>query len=123
MEKMNTLPDETIHITPRCAMHLHGHWNKVVPLMKPFILVDLNNGVKFCRYNCWSINDIHNHHISNKNLVLMNHVKIDLQWNYWRKCIPPLFPYNLPILSNKGKHDAFDGIMCGYRLTSKWTMC
>jgi hypothetical protein len=88
MEKMNEFPNETIHITPRCAMHLHGHWNKVVPLMKPSILVDLNNGVKFCSYSCWSINDIrnhrlscwvNNHHISNKNLVFMNHVKISSQ--------------------------------------------
>jgi len=59
----------------------------------------------------------------NKNLILMNHVNIGLQWNSWRKCIPPLSPYNVPTLSNEGKHDGFDGVMCGYPLTSEWTMC
>ncbi len=48
MEKMNTLLDEMIHITHTCAMHVHGRRNKVVPLMKPFILVDFTNVVKFC---------------------------------------------------------------------------
>ncbi len=57
MEKMGTLLDETIHIMPRCAMHLHGHWNKVVPFMKPFILVDLNNGIEFRIYTYWSTDD------------------------------------------------------------------
>jgi hypothetical protein len=38
MEKTNTLPYETIHITFRCAMHLHGHWDKVVPHMNPLYL-------------------------------------------------------------------------------------
>jgi hypothetical protein len=28
MEKMNTLLDETIHIMPKCVVHLHGHQNK-----------------------------------------------------------------------------------------------
>jgi len=28
MEKMNTLPNETIHITSKCIMHLHDHRNK-----------------------------------------------------------------------------------------------
>ncbi len=50
MEKTSTFPDETIHITLGCAMHLHGHWNKMMPLMKPSILVDLNNGTKV--HNC-----------------------------------------------------------------------
>jgi len=50
MEKMNTVLDEMIHITHTCAMHVHGHRNKVVPLMKPFILVDFTNGVKFYNY-------------------------------------------------------------------------
>jgi hypothetical protein len=54
-----------------------------VPLMKPFILTNLSNGAKFCTY--WLNNDIHNHcllcrvnnhHINNKYLVLMSHVKI-----------------------------------------------
>ncbi len=52
VEKMNTLPDKTIHITPKFAMHLHGHQNKMVPLMKPSILVDFNNGIKYCNYTC-----------------------------------------------------------------------
>jgi hypothetical protein len=47
---MGTLLDETIHITPRGAMHLQGHWNKVMSFMKPFIFVDFNNGVKFRSY-------------------------------------------------------------------------
>jgi hypothetical protein len=50
VKKMGTFLDETIHIIPKCVMHLHGHQNKVVPFMKPFILVDLNNGAKFCNY-------------------------------------------------------------------------
>jgi hypothetical protein len=88
MEKTSTFPNETIHITHRCIVHLHGHQNKVVPLMKPFIFMDINNGVKFRSYTYWSINDIRghhlphwvsNHHISNEDLVLMNHVKIYLQ--------------------------------------------
>jgi hypothetical protein len=53
--------------------------------MKPSILTNLNNGVKFYNYTCWLINDIrshhflfwvNNHHIENKDLVLTNHVKI-----------------------------------------------
>ncbi len=58
MEKMGTFLDETIHIMPRCTMHFHGHWNKVVPFMKPFIFVDLNNGTKFYNCICWLTNDI-----------------------------------------------------------------
>ncbi len=50
MEKIGTFPDETIHITPRCVVHFHGHQNKVVPFMKPSILVDLNNHTKFRSY-------------------------------------------------------------------------
>jgi hypothetical protein len=34
--RTNTLPNEMIHITLGCAMHFHGHQNKVVPLLKPF---------------------------------------------------------------------------------------
>ncbi len=87
VEKMGTLLNETIHITPECVMHLHGHQNKMVPFMKPFILVDFNNGVKFCNYTCWSINDtqshrfphqVSNHHINNEDLVLSGHVKTNL---------------------------------------------
>jgi 5-methylcytosine-specific restriction endonuclease McrA len=87
MGKMGTLHDETIHIVPKCAMHLHGHQNKVVPLMEPFIFVDFNNGTEF--YNCTykSINDIRshyfphwvsNHHIGKKDLVLSGHVEAGL---------------------------------------------
>jgi hypothetical protein len=31
-------------------LHLHDPQNKMVPLMMPFILVDLSNGVKFHSY-------------------------------------------------------------------------
>jgi hypothetical protein len=50
MKKTSTLPNEMIHITFRCTMHLCGHQNKMVPLMNPFILVDLGNNVKFHNY-------------------------------------------------------------------------
>jgi hypothetical protein len=50
MEKTSTFPNETIHITLECVVHLHGHWNKMVPFLKPFIFVDLNNGAKFRSY-------------------------------------------------------------------------
>jgi hypothetical protein len=50
MEKMGMFLDETIHIMFECVVHLHGYWNKVVPLMKPSILADLKNGAKFCSY-------------------------------------------------------------------------
>jgi hypothetical protein len=46
VEKMNTFLDESIHIMPKCIVHLHGHQNKLVPLMKPSILVNISNGVK-----------------------------------------------------------------------------
>jgi hypothetical protein len=81
MEKKNTPLDERIHISPKCVMHLHGHWNKVVTLMKPFILTDLSNGVKFCSCTYCSTNDIrshylphwvNNHHIGNENLICCN---------------------------------------------------
>ncbi len=38
VEKTSTLSNETIHITFECAMHLHGHQNKVVLLIKPLYL-------------------------------------------------------------------------------------
>jgi hypothetical protein len=50
VEKTNTLLDKMIHIMFGCTMHFHGHQNKVVPFMKPFIFVDLNNGAKFRSY-------------------------------------------------------------------------
>jgi hypothetical protein len=50
MEKTSILLDEMIHIMPECIVHLHGHWNKVVPFMKLFIFINLSNGAKFCNY-------------------------------------------------------------------------
>jgi hypothetical protein len=41
MAKTGTFPNEMIHIMPRCVVHLHGHYNKMVPFMKPFILAIL----------------------------------------------------------------------------------
>ncbi len=52
MEKIGTIPDEMIHITLEFIVHLHGHQNKVVPLVKPFVLVNINNGTKFGNYIC-----------------------------------------------------------------------
>jgi len=84
VEKMNMFFGEMIHNTLRCTMHLHGHRNKNVPFMKPFILY---NDAKFRSCTCWSINDtcnhclscwVNNHHIGNKNLVFTNHVEINL---------------------------------------------
>jgi hypothetical protein len=86
LEKMGMFPNETIHIPPRCTVHLHGHQNKVVPFMKPSILVDLSNGTKIRNYTCWLINDtqnhcllrqVSNHHINNEDLFLLSYVKID----------------------------------------------
>jgi hypothetical protein len=51
-KKTSAFPNETIHIVPKCIVHLHGHQNKVVPLVKPSILVDFNNGIKFHNYTC-----------------------------------------------------------------------
>jgi hypothetical protein len=71
---------------PECTMHLHGHRNKMVPLMMPFILANLSNGTKFRNYTYWSSNDIQNHcilrwasnhNIDNEDLVLPSHVEID----------------------------------------------
>jgi hypothetical protein len=85
VEKMNTPLDETIHIMIVCVVHIHGYRNKVVPLMKPFILANFNNGIKFHNYTCRLINDIcnhhfscwdNNHHIDNKDLVLLSHVEL-----------------------------------------------
>jgi len=87
MEKKSTFLDEMIYITFKCVVHLHGHWNKMVPFMKPFILANFSNDVKFHNYTSWSTNDIHNHHLShqvnnhhigNKNLVFTSHLKIGL---------------------------------------------
>ncbi len=61
VKKIGTIPDETIHITHECTMHFHGHWNKVVPLMKLYLFIDLNNGIKFWSCICWSTSDTQNH--------------------------------------------------------------
>jgi len=85
MEKTSTFPNEMIHITPKYVVHLHGHRNKMVPLMKPFILANFNDGVKFHSCARWSTKDscnhhlscqVTNHHISNKVLILTSDVKI-----------------------------------------------
>jgi hypothetical protein len=41
VEKMGTFPNEMIHIMPGCAMHFHGHRNKMVPFIKPSVLANL----------------------------------------------------------------------------------
>jgi hypothetical protein len=85
MEKTSTLFDETIHITLKCAVHFHGHRNKVVPFTKPSIFADFSNGTKFRNCTCWLTNDtwnhyflrlVNNHHIDNENKVLLGHVEI-----------------------------------------------
>ncbi len=64
VKKTSTLLDDTIHISFGCIVHLHGHWNKVMPLMNPFILANLSNDTKF--YNCtyWLTNDTRSHCLS-----------------------------------------------------------
>jgi hypothetical protein len=47
MEKTGTFPNETIHIMPGGVMHLHGNWNKMVPLMKPLYLRILTMALSF----------------------------------------------------------------------------
>jgi hypothetical protein len=83
----NVVPNQMICITLGCIVHLYGHWNKMMLLMKPFILVDLSNGTKFYNYTYCSTNDTHNHylscrvknhHINKKDLIFTSHVKIGL---------------------------------------------
>ncbi len=85
VKKMGTFPDEMIHIMPKCAMHLHGHQNKMVFFIMFSIFADLSNGIKFRNYTYYSINDIQNHHFSHwinnhqighKEVVLSSYVKI-----------------------------------------------
>jgi len=87
VEKIGTLPDETIYIMFECIVYLHGHRNKLVDFMKSSILVDLSNGAKFHSYTYWLSNNpwshqllcwVSNHHIDNEDLVLSGHVKINL---------------------------------------------
>ncbi len=47
VRKLSTFLNTTIHITPTCNVHLHGHQNKMVPLMKPSILANLNKALSF----------------------------------------------------------------------------
>jgi hypothetical protein len=61
VEKMNTFFGEVIHIMPKCVVHLHGHQNEMMPLMKPIILMNLNDGIKCHNY-----------------IFCTSHVKIDL---------------------------------------------
>jgi hypothetical protein len=61
VEKMSTLPNEVIHITLECAMHLYDHRNKMVPFMKPFIFAYFSNDAKFHNCTYWLINDIQSH--------------------------------------------------------------
>jgi hypothetical protein len=50
MERTSTLPNERIHITLMCVVHFHGHRNKMMPLMKLPVLVNLSSYAKF--HNC-----------------------------------------------------------------------
>ncbi len=86
MEKTGKILDETIHIMPKCIVHLQSHRNIVVPLMKPYILANFNNGVKFRNCTYKSTNDtqnpcflhwVNNLHIDNKDMVLVGHVEIN----------------------------------------------
>ncbi len=61
VETTNTFSNETIHIMPNCVVHFHGHWNKVVPLMKPYILAEFSNDTKFRNCTCWLTNDTQRH--------------------------------------------------------------
>jgi len=47
MEKTNTFLDDMIHITFKNVVHLHGHWNKVVPIMEPSIFANLAMALSF----------------------------------------------------------------------------
>ncbi len=50
MKKTSTFLDETIHIMLGCVMHLHDHWNKVMPVLKLSILANFTNNAKFRSY-------------------------------------------------------------------------
>jgi hypothetical protein len=50
---MDTFPNEMIHITHGCDVHLHGHQNNVMPLMKSSILANFSNDAKFRHYTHW----------------------------------------------------------------------
>jgi hypothetical protein len=47
VKKTSTFLDEMIHITHKCTMHLHGHQNKMVPLIKPLCLWILAMALSF----------------------------------------------------------------------------
>ncbi len=47
---MSTFFDEMIHIMTECNVHLHNHKNKVMSLMKPYILANFNNSANFHSY-------------------------------------------------------------------------
>jgi hypothetical protein len=63
-----------------------------------------------------------NHHINNKDLLLLGHVEISSKWNFLHKGIPLFFPYNVPTLLNEDIYDISDGVMCDYPLTAKRAM-
>jgi len=53
--------------------------------MKPSIFTNLNNGAKFHNYTYWLVHitrnhhlscQVSNHHINNKDLVFMSHIKV-----------------------------------------------
>lgn len=46
VKKTSMFLDKTINIMHKCVIHLHGHLNKVVPHIKPSILMDLGNDTK-----------------------------------------------------------------------------
>ncbi len=73
--KTSTFFDEMIHIMFKCAFHLHHRWNKVVPFMKPSLLTNFKNGVRFYNYICWLINDIQNHYFSYKSIIITSTMK------------------------------------------------
>jgi hypothetical protein len=39
VKKTSTLLDDTIHISFGCIVHLHGHWNKVMPLISLYLQI------------------------------------------------------------------------------------
>jgi cAMP phosphodiesterase len=47
MKKTSIILDEMIHIMLGCTMHLHGHGNKMVPFIKPSILMHLIMALSF----------------------------------------------------------------------------
>jgi hypothetical protein len=90
LEMMGTLFAETIHIMSRCAMHLHGHQNKVVPFIKPFVYLQILVMVLsfIITSTGWLMTleaivfyiglVLSNPNIDNEDLIFLSHIKIDL---------------------------------------------